>query len=319
MKRYFLMLLCGITASVMMAQDIVIFRNGDEEEAKVTEVSDTEVRYKKWSNLDGPTIVKKIDDIFMIRYENGTKQTFNTTTTNTTNTVPANQNTIPQGLVFPPGSLEDRMYRKMTGQVDTSPKEGPWLSLGIRVQEGVNFCIFRSDNLKGYSAYRFLPSVEAYAEYAPKQRHIEITRTAVYLGFMYSFRGGKGKQNGQQLNSMMDYFCIRPGVGLHQGKAYLHVGPELGVLTTARETSPSFSGVVDMREVGFANPVTFGIFMDMGGVIINHITLGGFINATLTNLATAKAYNNIPGFYNPNFAIGISVGGLFTMKFDKKE
>ena len=60
------------------AQDIIIFTSGEEMEAKVIEVGDTEVKYKTWRNQTGPTWVKKTSDIFMIRYENGTKQTFTT-------------------------------------------------------------------------------------------------------------------------------------------------------------------------------------------------------------------------------------------------
>ncbi len=51
-------------------------RNGDEVEAKVTALNDTEVSYKKWSNQDGPTYTTAKSKIFMIKYQNGDKDVF---------------------------------------------------------------------------------------------------------------------------------------------------------------------------------------------------------------------------------------------------
>lgn len=78
MKRLLLTIICFFIAFYAKAQDVIIFTNGDEVEAKVSEVSDSEVKYKLWNNQNGPTWVKKTGEIFMIRYENGTKQTFTT-------------------------------------------------------------------------------------------------------------------------------------------------------------------------------------------------------------------------------------------------
>jgi hypothetical protein len=77
MKRIscILILLTGFIA-VMDAQDIILKRNGEEVPAKVTDVSKTEVKYKKFSNLDGPAYVMLVSDIFMIKYENGDKDVF---------------------------------------------------------------------------------------------------------------------------------------------------------------------------------------------------------------------------------------------------
>ncbi|MFN8278534.1 MAG: hypothetical protein U0T84_13730 [Chitinophagales bacterium] len=55
------------------AQDIITYKNGDEVKAKVTEVSPTEIKYKVWDNQDGPLYRVSKADIFMIKYENGTK------------------------------------------------------------------------------------------------------------------------------------------------------------------------------------------------------------------------------------------------------
>lgn len=54
------------------AQDLIALRNGDVIEARVTEISPSEVRYKRFDHLNGPTIVIPVADVLSIRYENGT-------------------------------------------------------------------------------------------------------------------------------------------------------------------------------------------------------------------------------------------------------
>jgi hypothetical protein len=55
----------------------IIFKNGDEIEAKIIEITPDLVKYKKCDNLDGPLISEKKSALLMIRYENGTKDLFN--------------------------------------------------------------------------------------------------------------------------------------------------------------------------------------------------------------------------------------------------
>lgn len=70
---FFATSLCTIVAN---AQDVVIFRNGEEAEVKVEEITPNEVKYKKTSNPDGPSYIFNKDDIFMIKYKNGEKDVF---------------------------------------------------------------------------------------------------------------------------------------------------------------------------------------------------------------------------------------------------
>lgn len=52
--------------------------NGDEIEAKVVKVTDSELEYKRYDNLDGPSYVKSLANVFMVKYENGVKDVFTT-------------------------------------------------------------------------------------------------------------------------------------------------------------------------------------------------------------------------------------------------
>jgi len=56
------------------AQDMIVLKDGNIIEAKVLEISPTEIRYKRFDHLDGPTIVIPATDVLSIRYENGTSE-----------------------------------------------------------------------------------------------------------------------------------------------------------------------------------------------------------------------------------------------------
>jgi len=69
-------MLLGVAGA--FAQDIITLKSGDDIEALVEKVGETEIEYKRWDNQTGPVYVVKTDKIFMINYRNGTKQVFNT-------------------------------------------------------------------------------------------------------------------------------------------------------------------------------------------------------------------------------------------------
>ena len=58
------------------AQDIIVMRDGSIVQSKVTEITSSEVKYKKYSNLDGPLYTIDKSTILAINYENGEKETF---------------------------------------------------------------------------------------------------------------------------------------------------------------------------------------------------------------------------------------------------
>jgi len=64
----FLTLTIGV---IIRAQDLIILRDGNIIEVKVMEISPTEIRYKRFDNLEGPTIVLPTLNVLSIRYERG--------------------------------------------------------------------------------------------------------------------------------------------------------------------------------------------------------------------------------------------------------
>ena len=76
MKNYLFIFSFLFLPLTLAAQDTLIMKNGDEIPAKVLEISPTEIVYKKYDNLEGPVIVVYKSTVFMIKYQNGTKDVF---------------------------------------------------------------------------------------------------------------------------------------------------------------------------------------------------------------------------------------------------
>lgn len=83
-------LLLACTASCY-AQDVIVLNNGDELKAKVEEVGSSEVKYRKFENLNGPVYTLRKSEVFMIRYESGTKDVFGKEQVSVTQSVPSRQ------------------------------------------------------------------------------------------------------------------------------------------------------------------------------------------------------------------------------------
>ena len=67
----FLLLLCFAQAK---AQDIIVKNDKTEIKAKIEEITETVIKYKKFEMLDGPVYNINKRDVFMVIYKNGSKE-----------------------------------------------------------------------------------------------------------------------------------------------------------------------------------------------------------------------------------------------------
>lgn len=74
--KFMLLMMFFCFSSAVMAQDIIVKKDGSTIKAKVERVTDTVVEYKKFTNLTGPTYTIKIEELMSINYENGEKDLF---------------------------------------------------------------------------------------------------------------------------------------------------------------------------------------------------------------------------------------------------
>jgi len=90
MKKILLLIVFVFAILDVFSQDILILKNGDEIKSKILEITTDQIKYKKWDNLEGPSYASLKSEVFMIKYENGTKDVFKTQETNNINVVSVN-------------------------------------------------------------------------------------------------------------------------------------------------------------------------------------------------------------------------------------
>ncbi|MBO9594130.1 MAG: hypothetical protein J7599_14585 [Niabella sp.] len=77
MRKIILTVLTSVfITAVGFSQDTITVKSGEDIQAKVLEVTKTEIKYKKYDNQNGPTFTMDKSEVSMIRYENGTKDLF---------------------------------------------------------------------------------------------------------------------------------------------------------------------------------------------------------------------------------------------------
>ena len=76
MKKISLTFFFVIITLFCFAQDIIVTTDARRIEAKVLEVSESEVKYKETDNLEGPTFIISTNNISSIVYANGNARLF---------------------------------------------------------------------------------------------------------------------------------------------------------------------------------------------------------------------------------------------------
>lgn len=121
-------LLCG---SVLFAQDIITKKDGTDIQAKVTEVSQNEVSYKKFSNLEGPTYTMDLADVLMITYQNGEREVYNVDNS-------SSKIGLPRGVMT---------YSPWSGKIFVS---------GLPIEDGLLGNYFSPEEISRYKGGRFM-------------------------------------------------------------------------------------------------------------------------------------------------------------------
>ena len=59
--------------NIITSQDVITKKTGEDIRSKIIEVTQNEVKFKKFDNIDGPIFSMLKSEILMVRYKNGTK------------------------------------------------------------------------------------------------------------------------------------------------------------------------------------------------------------------------------------------------------
>lgn len=83
MRKIGIVITLSLAALNIAAQDVVVKKDGSTILAKVLEVNQDNIKYKKFSNQNGPTYTINLSDVMSVNYENGDKDMFDQVKTNT--------------------------------------------------------------------------------------------------------------------------------------------------------------------------------------------------------------------------------------------
>lgn len=77
MKKLFFLLTALVASVCAFAQDVIVTKDAKKIEAKIIEVSKSEIKYKEFDYQDGPTFILSTDEIATITYGNGKVVVYN--------------------------------------------------------------------------------------------------------------------------------------------------------------------------------------------------------------------------------------------------
>lgn len=138
MKKTFMVFCVGLMATVIChAQDVIVKKDGSTIIAKVSEVNQGDIKYKKFSNQSGPTYTINKAEVLAINYENGEKDSFEDVVLAKTNV-----NTESPEFETNPNLAEDNKrlvqeFNQRKLEFVGKPTKARWYETGIlRIDEG---------------------------------------------------------------------------------------------------------------------------------------------------------------------------------------
>ncbi|WP_276495953.1 hypothetical protein [Pontibacter litorisediminis] len=104
----------------LQAQDVITKRTGEKVEAKVLEVSPSEIKYKRYSNQEGPTYILPKSEIVLITYEDKTSEVFELEDQAASNASASSQTvaTSTNQVVYEPATKMSSLDMYAKGQAD---------------------------------------------------------------------------------------------------------------------------------------------------------------------------------------------------------
>ncbi len=277
MKRLVFVLSAVLFFASLSAQDFIYKNDGGEIEVKVIEITPDVIKYKKYEFLDGPLYNIKIDDIFMIVYENGHREVYKKKE-NSTTVEPA---VVP---VVAPVIDKPSEVKQESGTSKNDPKKESNQSINSEFSPNIQFGITAGFNISS-------------ARYNYKNKDAQPTG-GVLLGFM----------GGMTVN-----FHIAKKFGIQTGLYYMGKGDNLNLEKSySKALSEQYPGQETKIDGSFKNvlgylqiPVSFNFAIPMGGTD-NYVYVGP---------GAYFAYG-IYGKEKPDFSVSVKSHGTWTKVYE---
>lgn len=160
--KYIALFLFLCVGSFLFAQDQIFKKDNTKIDAKILEISTTEIKYKLFTYQDGPTIIVNKSEVAMVIYQNGSHEVFNTSSAPQSGQQPAviNYDEYRAQLQAQHDSLEKQRTdrQKQLFAELTSTKNLVMVNLLESMNGGIGFCYLRefaNNNLNLYVPVSF--------------------------------------------------------------------------------------------------------------------------------------------------------------------
>lgn len=291
MKTYHLLfLLCALPIS-LSAQDVIVKKDGTKIEAKVIEISPTTVRYRNFTQPEGPDRTIAISSLKEIVYEDGQFDDFSK--------VPEASSPPAQPAPINPNSMGRPRVTK-----------DPFLSSGVFIDGLIGFA--QLNRLDYNDGSYFVDEFGYYYPSGPVVRKTNYLSLGFRLGTKWYFGQREQWRPGLQVN------WIRLGLYLDpDDAASLLIGPKnLSVCNVGMANIIKFNDNIGL-ELNFTTGLNMGVDLDYGRMDIG-LGIAPEVKLRLKKLAIGIDYSHIRGFSSTTGTrediwnqLSISVGAKF--------
>ncbi|MBO7281185.1 MAG: hypothetical protein J6V00_08520 [Bacteroidaceae bacterium] len=174
MKRFVFLFTAVFLQQIAVAQDVMVMMDASEKKVKVLEITDSEIKYKLYDDLDGVTYSTSRSKIFLINFENGKREVI-------TNLEDEQQTPTE----ISEGSAKNNKYGNILEAQDKSQEDIHEKHLYFTVEPNIGgvFDIFgdKSDNV---STSAFCTGVDFFGEYFFNKK----SYSGIAFGIGYNYR-----------------------------------------------------------------------------------------------------------------------------------
>ena len=252
------------------AQDVIVKKDGTKIEAKVIEISPTTVRYRNFTQPEGPDRTIAISSLKEIVYEDGQFDDFSKVQEATSPTVTPNPT-----------------ITKLPTVIDRKPKD-PFLSSGVFIDGLIGFA--QLNRLDYNDGSYFVDEFGYYYPSGPVVRKTNYLSLGFRLGTKWYFGQREQWRPGLQVN------WIRLGLYLDPNDAAsLLIGPKnLSICNVGMANIIKFNDNIGL-ELNFTTGLNMGVDLDYGRMDIG-LGIAPEVKLRLKKLAIGLDYSYIQGF-----------------------
>ena len=258
------------------AQDNIIKKDGTEVLSKVMEIGETHIKYKNFSNLEGPVYTIPISDVFMIKYENGEKDIF-------------------KEADAQPAASESKKIGFWGYQTNDPQPALPadWkMKWDIEVAPAFTVLTNQKGGGKNMTGFGVIYGFTANIINQSSGGYIFVGGGGLSANYSVTEKVGAGQVKAEQKNFSV-HFDLGYGklTSLKPSSMYYQMGLRFGILVIAKEATtmtgipymPDTQGEFELIDDELLNRFQLGLPFEIGGIISKRVKLGigghlGFLN-----------------------------------------